>query len=448
MNRHWSRFVGRRPSSAGTSRRLFLGGAAAAVTLPFLETFSRAVSPQAPVRLLYWFAPDGMVMDQLLPASEGPLGALPRLLAPLEALKSEILVLGGLTNDSAAVPVAGDHARGTGSFLTCVTVEHTAAEDIANGISADQVAANALAGQTQFKSLELGTTGGASVGDCDSGYSCAYVRNISWLDADTPNPKLVDPGLVFDRLFAGSDAGLTVEEAAKRKAWRTSVLDTVLEEATELHGRVSTADRLKLDEYLTGVRELEILVNSASSSGCDPGARPESGLDYPALVRAMSDLTVLAFQCDVTRVLTFMLENGGSYRSFDFLGVPEAHHELSHHQGDPTKIEKLAQIGTWEIGEFAYLLERLRQTADVDGTSLLDNTFAVFSSEISDGDWHNHDNLPVVVGGRAGGYIAEPGRFLDTREAPIADLYLAMLESVGVTPGTFGADGTRPLDLS
>jgi hypothetical protein len=395
---------------------------------------------------VFWYAPNGMVMDQWRPATDGPLGTLPRLLAPLAPVQSHVLVLSGLANQAAIVPVAGDHARGTGSFLTCRTVEHTADADIQNGISVDQVAAAAFEGLTPFKSLELGTTGGSPVGDCDSGYSCAYTRNVSWLDEDTPNPKLTDPAVVFDRLFAGFDPTLTAEELAQRKAWRTSVLDYVLDEANRLLPRLSAADQAKLDEYMTGVRDLETRIQG-DSVVCVPEDRPESGLDYAALVRTMSDLTVLALQCDLTRVVTFMLENGGSYRSFDFLGVTGGHHELSHHQEDPAKIESLAVIDTWEVGELAYLLDRMRATVDSEGNALLDHSLVLFSSEISDGDWHNHDDLPVLVGGSGGGAI-ETGRHLTLPDdTPIADLYLTLLDAAGVPATSFGIDGTSPLDL-
>lgn len=450
----WTQWYGGRPTAqraSPASRRAFLGGAAAVVTLPFFASLrgADAAPSTPPVRLVYWYVPDGIVMEQYRPAADGPLPAvLPRLLQPLDAVKSELLVLSGLANRAAMVPVAGDHARGTGSFLTCTTVEHTAATDIKNGISVDQVAANELAALTPFKSLELGAAGGSSVGDCDSGYSCAYSRNISWLDEDTPNPKLTDPALVFDRLFSGFDASLTAEEIERRRKWRTSVLDHVTTQANDLTARLSVADQAKLDEYLTGVRELEIRVQ-AEVETCVPGERPPSGLDYASIVRAMSDLTVLAFSCDLTRVITFMCENGGSGRSFDFLGIPESHHDLSHHLDDPTKIEKLAQIDTWEIGEFAYLLERLAATPEADGTSILDNALCMFSSEIADGNAHNHDDLPVLLAGRGGGYVAAPGRHKTYGAEPsIGDLYLAMLDAVGVSPGTFGQDGTSILDLS
>jgi len=431
------------------TRRAFLGGAGTAVALPFLPSLlpreaRAAVAP--PVRLVCWYAPCGMVMDQWRPSADGPLGALPRILAPLVNVQSDVLVLSGLANAAAMVPVAGDHARGTGSFLTCRTVAHTADADIQNGISVDQVAAAAFEGLTPFKSLELGTTGGSPVGDCDSGYSCAYTRNVSWLDEDTPNPKLTDPAVVFDRLFAGFDPTLTAEQIAQRKAWRTSVLDYVLDEADRMLPKLSAADQAKLDEYMTGVRDLETRIQGETTT-CLPGERPSSGLEYAAVVRAMSDLTVLALQCDLTRVVTFMLENGGSYRSFDFLGVTGGHHELSHHQGDPVKIESLAVIDTWEVGELAYLLERMRDTTDSEGNALLDHSVVVLSSEISDGDWHNHDDLPVLVAGSGGGAVATGRHVTLPDDTPIADLYLALLDAAGVPATTFGNDGTSPLDL-
>jgi hypothetical protein len=430
-----------------TSRRAFLGGAGAVITLPFLESVARALPPAPPVRLVFWFVPDGMVMDQYRPSGDGALPAsLPRILQPLQGLSSDLLVLSGLRNEAAMVPVAGDHARGTGSFLTCETVEHSTSS-IHNGISADQVAASAIGDQTLFRSLELGTTGGSSVGDCDSGYSCAYTRNISWLDAETPNPKLTDPALLFDRMFSGFDDQMTAAELERRKRWRTSVLDTVTAEANSLHTRLSPSDQAKLDQYLTGVRELEVRVK-AEVEVCLPGERPASGLDYPSACRAMSDLTVLAFQCDLTRVVTFMMENGGSNRSFDFLGINEGHHDLSHHLDDEGKIEKLAQIGTWEVGEFAYLLDQLRSQVDATGAPMLESSLCLLSSEISDGNRHNHDDLPVLLAGRGGGYVANPGRHKTLSGAPIADLYLAMLDAVGVHPGGFGIDGSQPMDLS
>jgi hypothetical protein len=439
-----------RPGDRGAppivSRRAFLGGAGAVVTLPLFESLdARAATAPRPVRAIWWYAPCGIEMAQWR-VPNGPLNNLSRILAPLEAVKASTLVLTGLDNTACMVPVAGDHARGTGSFLTCRTVEHST-DSIINGISVDQVAANVIGAQTSFKSLELGTTGGSSVGDCDSGYSCAYTRNISWIDSNTPNPKITDGGIVFDRLFSGFDQSLTAEQLAARKLWRKSVLDYVLDDANALKTRLGVSDREKLDEYLSGIRSLEVRID-AEQPGCIPSDRPEPTVDYGMSCDVMSDLTVLALQCDLTRLVTFMLENGGSYRSWDFLnGVVGAHHELSHHQGDPTKIEALARIGTYQIERFAYLAERLQNTLEPDGSSLLDHSTLFFSSEISDGDWHNHDDLPVVMVGGAGGAI-RTGRHVDLGSRPIADLYLSMLEVVGAPQSSFGIDGTAAIDLA
>jgi hypothetical protein len=434
------------------SRRAFLGGAGTLVGLPLLESLlprsAWATPTVAPVRLVFWYAPCGIIMDAWTPATVGPLGVLPPILTPLSRVTSEVTVLTGLANEAAIVAeLPGEHARGTGSFLTCETIAFTDDADIQNGISVDQVAAAAFTGLTPFKSLELGATGGESFGTCDGGYSCAYSRNVSWADANTPNPKMSDAALVFDRLFAGVDPTLSEAEAEQRAAWRSSVLDHVLEESNELRPKLSASDQLRLDEYLTGVRDLETRIQGATTV-CEPGARPPLSLDYPTTVRMMSDLTVLALDCDLTRVVTFMLANAASIRSFDFIGVVGAHHELSHHRGDPAKIDALTQIDTWEVGEFAYLLEQMQGTVDPSGASLLDNALVFFSSELSDGDRHTHRDLPVLVGGRGGGAVT-PGQHRSLPAGtPIANLFLTMLDAAGVPAATFGQDGTELLELS
>lgn len=434
------------------SRRAFLGGGAAVVSLPFLESIAgsnaRAGAP-CPVRLVFVYVPNGMVMGDFTPTRTGANYDLPRILQPLAPIQDQVCVLTNLANRAASVPVAGDHARGTGSFLTCATVVHTSdAGQIRNGISVDQVAANAIGGHTVFPSLELGMSGGAPIGDCDSGYSCAYSRNISWANDTTPMAKQTDPKLVFDRLFAGFDTSLTEEEIARRDRWRASVLDTIVDDANALHRRLSTSDQVKLDQYLSGVRDLETRIQNGFVGECIPGAEPGFGLAYPDAVEIMNDLVVKALECDLTRVVTLMMENAGSNRYFDFLGVPGAHHELSHHQGNPNTLEALAAIDTWEVERYASLVGKMRDVIELDGSTLLDNSLVYFSSEISDGDRHNHDDLPVLLAGSGGGYLT-PGRHLaHAEEAPMADLFLAMLEAAGVTPGTFGQDGTRPLDLT
>jgi hypothetical protein len=438
--------------TAPLSRRAFLGGAGTLVGLPLLESLlpraAWGAPTAAPVRLVFWYAPNGIVMDAWTPATIGPLGVLPTILTPLTRLKSEVTVLTDLANDAAIVAgLPGNHARGTGSYLTCQTIAYTDDADIQNGISVDQVAAAAFSGVTPFKSLELGTTGGTDVGACDGGYSCAYSKNISWADADTPIPKITDAALAFDRLFAGVDPTLSAADVEQRAAWRSSVLDHVLEESNELRPKLSASDQLRLDEYLTGVRDLETRIQTTTTA-CEPGARPPVGLDYATTVRMMSDLTVLTLDCDLTRVVTFMLGNAASNLSFDFIGVTGAHHELSHHHDDPVKIDALTQIDTWEINELAYLLEQMQGTVDPSGSNLLDNSLVFFSSEISDGDTHHHYDLPVLLAGRGGGAV-NPGqhRWLPNR-TPIANLYLTMLDAAGVPTATFGQDGTELLDLT
>lgn len=458
----WSKWFGgapvRRPTSRHSARRepltrrAFLGGGAAVIGLPYLVSLmprdARAVAATDPVRLAYWYAPCGFRMEHWVPNATGTGYDLPRILGSLAPVQAKTTVLTGLANRAAQVPVAGDHARGTGSFLTCEEVRLTDGADILNGQSADQFVAQALAGQTPFNSLELGTTGGSSVGNCDSGYSCAYTRNISWLDEDTPMPKMTDPRLVFDRLFAGYDTEQTQEAIDRRIRWRTSVLDHTLADTNDLMPRLSRSDQAKLDEYLTGLRELEIRIANAGAGECVPGDRPDDAFDYQDVMVAMIDLQVKALECDLTRVISFMMENGGSYRSFDFLGVTGGHHELSHHQGDAVKNEGLSVIGEWEIQQFSDFLQKLDAIEESNGNTLLDNTLAFLSSEISDGDRHNHDDLPVLLAGSGGGY-APPGQHKDFgSEQPIANLYIAMAEAAGVAMGPFGQDGTGPLDLS
>lgn len=459
----WSKWFGgapvQRPTSrhasrrhVPVSRRAFIGGGAAVIGLPFLASLmpreARAVGAADPVRLMYWYLPCGIHMADWVPNATGTGYDLPRILAPLSTVQSKVSVLTGLANRAAQVPVAGDHARGTGSFLTCEEVRLTDGADIQNGQSADQFVASALAGTTSFNSLELGTTGGGSTGNCDSGYSCAYSRNISWADEDTPLPKTTDPRLVFDRLFAGFDTTMTQEAIDRRKRWRSSVLDHSLADTNALMPRLSYSDKAKLDEYLTGLRDLEIRIQNAGAGECLPGDRPDDAFDYEQVTRAMIDLQVKAVECDLTRVITFMMENGGSYRSFEFLGVTGGHHELSHHQSDPAKLESLAVINTWEIEQFAYLLEQLDGITEASGSTLLDNSLVYLSSEISDGDRHNHDDMPVLLAGGGGGYVVPGQHKRYSSEQPMANLFIAMAEAAGVAMGPFGQDGVAPLDLS
>lgn len=430
------------------SRRALLGGVGATLALPFLESAlprSARAQAAAPLRFLAYYVPCGIRMQHWTPAAQGAGYDLPLILEPLAGVQSEVSVISRVANRPARPDGPGDHASGTGAFLTCAHPRKTEGADIANGISLDQHLAAELGGDTTLRSLQLGIDGGNSAGGCDSGYSCAYARNVSWSGPETPLPKLTDPAIVFDRLFAGFDSQATVEEVARRQRQSSSLLDYVLGDAMTLSGRLGVSDRAKLDQYMTGVRELEMrIMSGASGPSCDPGARPSTDLGYQEHVQVMSDLMVLAMQCDVTRFTTFMIGNAGSNRSYDFLGVTGGHHEISHHGGDAAKLDSLTTIGTWEVEQFAYLLDKMSKV-DEGGESLLDHSVVFFSSEIEDGDSHSHFNMPILLAGKGNGAFT-PGRHLVFDDEPsVGNLFVSIAQAFGMADATFGDDGTAPL---
>jgi hypothetical protein len=431
------------------SRRVFIGGAGAVLALPWLESLlprgARAQQKPAPTRFLGYFVPCGIRMEHWTPKNEGAGYDLPPILVPLKDLQAKISVLAGLANLPARPDGAGDHASGTGAFLTCAHPFKTEGADIKNGISVDQRVAEEIGGDTTLRSLQIGIDGGDSAGGCDSGYSCAYARNVSWSGPATPLPKLTDPRTVFDRLFAGFDSAATQAEVARRVRQSKSLLDYTLADANALSLRMGKTDQHKLDEYMTGVRELEARLQSAAQApSCDPGMRPGTDPAYPDKVKLMSDLMVLAFQCDVTRVTTFMLGNGGSNRNYGFIGVNVGHHETSHHQMDPVKLDQLTAIGTWEMQQLAYLLARM-QAVDEGGESLLDHSVVFLSSEIEDGDTHAHTNMPILLAGAASGRL-KPGKHVKfTGQPSVGNLFVSVLQACGLSDTTFGADGKGPL---
>lgn len=434
------------------TRRLFLGGAGALVALPALELSAprraRADTPPAPpTRFFAFYVPCGIRMAAFTPKSAGPLVLTPTL-ASLEKVKGKINVVTGLDNLPARPDGAGDHASGTSGFLTCRHVVKTDGAGIKNGISADQVIANAVGKTTHVPSLQLGIDGGGSTGGCDSGYSCAYTTNVSWASETKWLPKTTDPKAAFDSLFSGFDPGATSAENEKRRLYRTSILDYVLEDAKSLGTRLSVTDRARVEEYMDAVRELEKRIDGTSTGpACTVPGKPAGGLPFQEHVAFMLDLSALAFRCDITRVITFMLGNAGSGRSFEFLpGASGAHHELSHHGGDPGKLAKLEIIDQWEVSQLAYLLEKLDAIKETTGT-VLDNSVVFFSSEIEDGDAHRHTNMPVVLGGGAGGAIPT-GRHLVKTGAKTSELMLTLIGACGASATSFGDDGKAPLSLA
>ncbi len=440
------------------SRRTVLKGLGTAIALPMLEAMRPAVAaaeklgpPAKPLRMAFFSVPNGVHMPAWTPLSDGYDFDLPLTLEPLQAIKDELLVLTGLTHDKgrANADGPGDHARSAASFLTGCQPVKTAGANIRVGISVDQFAAKRIGHYTKFPSIELGIEPGRGAGSCDSGYSCAYSNTISWSSESTPVAKEVNPRLVFERLFSNRLADPGGESPAKRNLYKTSVLDFVSDDARRLKSRLGKTDQRKLDEYLGGIRELETRIAQAEKEATadfpDLNVPPGVPQDYAQHARLMCDLVVLAFQTDLTRIATCMLANEGSNRSYRPIGVPEGHHDLSHHGGDPIKHAKLQTINHFHITQFAYLLERLKAIPEAEGT-LLDNCMIVYGSGIGDGNRHNHDDLPVLLAGRGGGSLRTGRHISYPGETPMTNLFVSMLERVGAATERF-ADSTGPLPL-
>lgn len=440
------------------NRRALLRGLGASLALPWLEAINAPVWGQNEEiqikRFFTFYTPNGYNMSQFWPSVTGGLsaGSLSNTsLSPLAGFESKLLLINGLDNHAGAPQGdgPGDHARGTSTTLTCVHPLKSA-DQLRIGASVDQLLAEHWSGETQFRSLELGCEGGGNAGNCDSGYSCAYSRNISWSDEQTPLPKEVNPRLLFNRLFGSLDPNQSPEAIAERRRRRQSVLDFVTADAHRLLTEVSASDRHRVDSYLTGIREIERRLDSTEFAECQ--ANMEAPLGAPpereAHAQLLIDLAVSAFRCDMTRVATFMLGNGGSNLAHTQLGISEGHHALSHHQSDPLKLEQLARIDQWQMGLFARLLYGLNEVEE-GGSSLLDQCTVIGISEIADGNAHRHYDLPVVLAGRVA--QLQMGRHVDLRatneNSPIANLYLSILQDAGVTQGTFGDDGTAPLNV-
>lgn len=436
-------------------RRTLLRGAGVAMALPWLECM---LAPRAsgdrgarssPLRVAWVYAPNGKRMDLWTPASEGALATLPPTLEPLVPHREHVLVLSGLAHDKARAngDGAGDHARAAAAFLTGAQPFKTDGANIHAGVSADQVAAQAIGNRTRLRSLEIGCEGGALSGQCDSGYSCAYSSTIAWQTAHTPLPKETSPKLVFERLFLDGE-DLTPEQRAARAATRKSVLDLARDDAKRLAGRLGANDLRKLDEYESSVRELERRVGEVEHdrvADVAPSERPTAKpKDHAEHAKLMCDLLVLAFRTDTTRIATFMLANEGSNRSYAFLGAPEGHHDLSHHGGEAQKLEKLAKIDRFHVEQLAYLLERMKAIDEGDGT-LLDHAAIAYGSGIRDGNRHDHDDAPMLVCGGANGTLRGGRHLRVAKETPAANLHVALLRRLGVDVARLG-DSTGALD--
>lgn len=434
------------------SRRNFLRGLGACIALPAFEslvpvrsiaalTGSGAVklataASGAPLRTAFLYFPNGAIQSTWWPKSDGADFELSRTLQPLESVRSHIQVLGGLDhiNATAGPDGAGDHARANGTFLTGVRMRKSAT-NVHAGISIDQIIAREVGHLTRLSSLELTCDAGRNTGACDSGYSCAYQYNVSWSSPTTPMTPEANPRQVFERLFGAGSMEDRANELKRRREEQRSILDFVMEDARDMQRRLNPTDKDKLDQYLTGVRELEARIQRSEKLGDpkNPIQETPSGIPptYAEHIQLMFDTLVLAFQTDSTRVATMLLAHDGSNRSFAEIGIPEGHHDLSHHRNNAEWIQKLSDIDLWYAKQFGRFIERLRDTKDVDGKSLLDNSMIVYGSGNADGNAHSHTNLPIILAGGGGGTLT-PGRFVKHGAKPASNLFFSMAERMGV----------------
>ncbi len=418
---------------AKLSRRTLLRALGAAISLPLLD----AMTPSAaPLRLAFIYVPNGIMMDDWTPTSDGPDFAFPRILAPLSPHRDSVLVLSGLTQNTgrALGDAAGDHARASATYLTGVHPRKTDGAGICAGISVDQVAAAHIGAASKLPSLELACEDGRLIGNCDSGYSCAYNNTLSWRTPSAPLPPEVNPRVVFERLFGSLDENPA--DRRKRLNDETSILDCVLDDTRRLTAQLGSSDHRKIDEYLTSVREIERRIQFAEKddSQSPPSFAKPTGVpaDFGDYAKLMFDLMLVAFQTGATRVSTFMLGREGSLRAYREIGISDAHHPVTHHSGKPELIEKVVRINTYHVDQFAYFLGKLKATSDGDGT-LLDHSQIVYGSGLSDGNRHAHNNLPILLAGKSG------GRHITYRaETPMNNLHLALLDRVGVRIDSLG----------
>jgi len=443
------------PSSAH-SRRSFLRGLGTLMALPALEALTprsyaaaKAAANATPTRMAFLYVPNGVNVAQWFPTGEGANYQLGPTLKALEEHRADFSIISGLAQDKARSngDGGGDHARSYASFLTGVQPKKTAGTDIHLGISVDQIAANKLGHLTKLPSLELSTDGQRSAGKCDSGYSCAYQFNLSWKNETTPMNPEMDPRLVFERLFGLGAAGNS-PEAKRRRLMQKSILDMVQDDAKALQKSVSAQDKAKLDEYFTAVRDIEERIERSEkmTKPLPKGVQAPSGVPdgYEEHIRMMFDMLVLAFQTDTTRIATFGLAHDGSNRSFADIGVPEGHHQLSHHQEDPEKLKKIAAIDRFYIKQLSYFLSKMKSTQEGEA-NLLTNSMIVYGGGIRDGNRHDHDRLPIIVAGHARGTFS-PGRHITLNgEVPMTNLYLSMLDRLGVPAERVG-DSTGRLE--
>ena len=433
-------------SKKALPRRTFLRGMGAAVALPLLDAMvpALAATPVRPVRRLgYVFIPMGSDIKRWTPPGEGTLAELSPILKPLEPWKDHLTVV---TNMELRNAYPGTHATSNSAYLSCAKAKLTESTDYYLGTTVDQIAAQEIGQGTQLPSLELGLDLLDVVGQCDDGYACVYQNNLSWSSPTTPLPYEAHPRLVFERLFG---EGGSVEERTRTLQKKASLLDRVRRDIQRLQKELGTSDRTKVDQYLDSVREVERRIQGAEQGAAEnpmpdmerPIGVPTSYADH---ARLMFDLQVLALQADITRVISFQLARETSTRSYSEIGVPEPHHPLTHHGNDAEKVAKVAKINQFHVSLFAYLVKKLKETPDGDG-SLLDHSMYLYGSGMGNPNAHDHINLPIMVAGGGGGKLKGGRHVRYADPTPLANLHLTLLEKAGVRMQSF-ADSQGKVD--
>ncbi len=445
------------------SRRNVLKGMGAIMGLPWLEAFNSSsalaaagtaanpVTSATPTRMAYIFFANGVIMQDWRPEKTGKDYELSKTLQSLQPVKEDCTIITGLAHDKARADGdgPGDHARSSAAFLTASQPRKTGGADIQAGISVDQIAAQKIGAATPLPSLELGIEGGRQAGVCDSGYSCAYQSNISWRSPNQPMAKEINPRLAFERLF-----GMTLDDVKKRQDrdfYRTSILDLVSADAASIQHKLSKNDRQKVEEYFSSVRDIEQRIGQAMPDKRKipadfkvPAGTPGDVVEH---IRLMYDLLALAFQTDSTRVATFMLANDGSNRRYENVNVKEGHHQLSHHRKDPDTMARIQRVDAFLVEEFSRFLQKLKSIPEGEG-NLLDHSMIVYGCGMSDGNRHNHDDLPVILAGKGSGTLPTGQHLkLANKETPMANLYLSLLDRMGASIDEFGDSTGRLAEL-
>jgi hypothetical protein len=426
----------------------------AAIALPFLDSMVPALAAptKSPVRMAFLYVPNGIMMHDWNPATEyeGKFQDFPRAMKPLEDFRGDMLQLGNLTHNSgrALLDGAGDHGRCSGSYLTGIQVKKTTI-DIKASISCDQIIANKIGSQTRFPSLELGMDDARQAGDCDSGYSCAYTNNLAWRSETQPLPPTLDPRVFFERLF-GDGVILSPEERARQAKDRQSILDFVTSDTKKLETSLGPTDKRKLDEYLSSIREVERQLEKTEKDNqqINPGMDKPYGVpaDFAEHFKLLTDMMVIAFQSDMTRVMTFLVTREGTSRAYREIGIPDGHHPCTHHQNKPDLMEKVSQINEYHTKQLAGFLAKMKATKDGD-SNLLDSSMIIYGAGLSDGNRHLHEDLPTLLIGKGGGFLQPGRRIVYRKETPMCNLHLALMDHMGVPVEHFG-DASGELNLA